>query len=105
MWGRFFVNLPLVVGFQYLLLVAFGVPRFSWRYMGLREAVRVLEAIGVGAAVFLAVRVVAGQLQDGISAAEHVLVPIGVTSPELSSPDADFCLLAEPDPQRSPLDV
>jgi FlaA1/EpsC-like NDP-sugar epimerase len=79
MWERLFVTLPFVVGFQYLLLVAFGVPRFSWRFVGLREAVRVLEAIGVGAAVLLAVRVVAGQLQGRFPAAEHALIPIGVT--------------------------
>ena len=48
---------PYTVAFQYLVLVAFGVPRFAWRYVGLREVSRVLLAFGSATAIMLAVRV------------------------------------------------
>ena len=76
---RLFVTLPIAVALQYLLLLAFGVPRFSWRYVGLREAVRVLQAIGIGAVALLGVRAIAGHLQGDFPAAGHALVPVGVT--------------------------
>ena len=79
MAARLVRALPIVVGFQYLLLVGFGVPRFSWRFVGLREAVRVLEAIGIGAVALLVVRAIAGHLQDDFPTAEHALIPFGVT--------------------------
>jgi FlaA1/EpsC-like NDP-sugar epimerase len=76
---RLLRTLPFVVGFQYTLLVAFGIPRFSWRFVGLRETVRVLEAVGIGAGSLLIVRTIAARLQGDFPGAEHALVPVGVT--------------------------
>src|SRR5690606_34743058 len=37
MLHRLALSLPYVIAVQYALLTAFGVPRFAWRYVGLRE--------------------------------------------------------------------
>ncbi|MHB8872427.1 MAG: hypothetical protein ACYC8T_01950, partial [Myxococcaceae bacterium] len=47
---------PYVACFQYLVLVAFGVPKFAWSYFGLRETTRVLGAIAVSSVIQLATR-------------------------------------------------
>jgi FlaA1/EpsC-like NDP-sugar epimerase len=83
MGERLLLALPFVVAFQYSLLMAFGVPRFSWRYMGLREPVRVLGATAVGAAVLLLIRVVAADLRTAYPSAEYAVVPVGVTLVDL----------------------
>ncbi len=41
---RSFFLWPYVVGLQYLTLAFLGVPRFSWRYVGLREVTREKDA-------------------------------------------------------------
>ena len=51
MLKRLIVQWPYVVGLQYALLTAFGIPRFSWRYIGLREAVHILQCVAAGAFV------------------------------------------------------
>ena len=40
MLKRLMFTWPYVVSFQYFVLAAFSVPRFAWRYVGLREATR-----------------------------------------------------------------
>ena len=69
---------PYVVGFQYLVLVAFGVPRFSWRYIGLRETNRILGAFGVAAGALLAVRLIVGAFFSFQTIAGYLFIPIGV---------------------------
>ncbi len=75
---RLFFTWPYVVAFQYLVLWAFDVPRFAWRYVSLREAWRVLVAVSVATATLLAVRFGAEWLQREWGYARYALVPIGV---------------------------
>jgi FlaA1/EpsC-like NDP-sugar epimerase len=71
---------PYVVGFQYTLLVAMGVPRFSWRHVGLREAVRILVAVAAGSAVLAAIRLVVGNFFPGWAPAQYSHLPLGVVA-------------------------
>lgn len=45
-----------VVAIQYATLVAFGVPNFAWRYIGLREATRMAAAVGASAVALYVLR-------------------------------------------------
>jgi len=79
------LNLPWVVALQYLGLVAFGVPRMSWRYLNMRDAVRVLVAIAVPTALVAALRLTraipvssAGVIPLGVIAMDFVLVYLGL---------------------------
>jgi FlaA1/EpsC-like NDP-sugar epimerase len=70
---------PYVVGFEYLTLMAFGVHRFVWRYVGLREALRIFVATAASASVLLAVRIIAGQFFDIVlGPAQYAAIPIGI---------------------------
>ncbi len=75
---KFLIMWPYVVVFQYGLLFVFGVTRFAWRYVGLREAARISLALGVAAVVFFVARLVSGELLERHVAARYALVPIGV---------------------------
>ena len=76
---------PYVVSLQYLTLVVFGIPRLAWRYIGLREAPRILAAISVGSAVLIAVRLIAGATLPRFGYSLYAVIPIGVIA-------ADFVL-------------
>src|SRR5690349_12259558 len=67
------VNWPLVVVVHYFGLAAFGVPRMSWRYMTMLDAVRILMAVMVPATVLVLVR-----LLVPLSGASVPLIPLGV---------------------------
>lgn len=75
---RLVIQGPYVVALQYGLLTAFGVPRFSWRYVGLREAVQIARAVAVGSLVLAAVRLVAGALFRSDGYAQFFYLPYGV---------------------------
>ncbi|HKO91937.1 MAG TPA: hypothetical protein VJU61_12330, partial [Polyangiaceae bacterium] len=47
---------PYVVGLEYITLFAFGVPRYVWRYVGLREVSRILVATATVTLVLSAAR-------------------------------------------------
>ena len=51
---------PYVAGLQYLVFMAFGVPQFAWRYVGLREVRQILGASAIPAAILAVMRLVAG---------------------------------------------
>ncbi len=70
-----FFTWPYVVLFQYLLMVMFGVPRFAWRYVGLKEMTRILAALGIAFAVLVGFRL--GLVQVG-GYAKYVVIPLGV---------------------------
>jgi FlaA1/EpsC-like NDP-sugar epimerase len=78
MLTRLVIVWPYVVGFQYAVLYLFGIPRFSWRHIGLREVTRILAACGTAALVLLVLRIAANELKAVAPAVEHALVPIGV---------------------------
>lgn len=78
MLKRLVLQTPYLVALQYALLVVFGIPRFSWRYIGLREALHIARAIGASAAIMVAVRLTAGALFRADGYAQYTYLPIGV---------------------------
>ena len=78
MLKRLIVQGPYVVALQYALLTAFGIPRFSWRYIGLREAIRIGQAVAVGAGFLAAIRLLAGQFFRSDGYAQFAYLPYGV---------------------------
>ena len=77
-WKRLMFTWPYVVGFQYFVLVGFGIPRFVWRYIGLREAWRILIAISVSSATLLLVRFGAEAVRPHFGWALYAIIPTGV---------------------------
>src|SRR5436190_20079434 len=51
------VNWPWVVGVHYFGLYLLGVPRMSWRYMTMRDTVRIAVAVAVSSSILLLVRI------------------------------------------------
>src|SRR5262245_18025656 len=79
MFKRMLFLWPYVVGFEYLTLMAFGVHRFVWRYVGLREALRISIATATFSSVFLFVRFVAHTFFDAVQGpAQYALIPMGI---------------------------
>lgn len=76
--GRLLLVAPYVVVFEYLVLAALGVRRFSWRYIGLREVARIFVAMLLSSLVLLLSRVIVGELRDDYPFLRHGLVPFGV---------------------------
>jgi FlaA1/EpsC-like NDP-sugar epimerase len=75
---RLFFAWPYVVGFEYAVLLAFGVHRFAWRYIGLREAVRILAATFVAGFVLLSARYMGAAAVDEWPHAQYAILPLGV---------------------------
>lgn len=70
---------PLVVPGEYFVLYAFDVPRFSWRYVGLREAKRILAALATATAIlFAAVKCCTLYGRNGQVAQGFGSLPLGV---------------------------
>ena len=76
--GRLFLVGPYVVVFEYVVLVGFGIPRFSWRYIGLREAGRIFLALGFAALALAVSRIVIAELVVPYPYLRHGMVPHGV---------------------------
>jgi FlaA1/EpsC-like NDP-sugar epimerase len=76
--GRVFLIAPYVIGLEYLVLVALGVRKFSWRYIGLREIGRIFAALALASVVLLVSRLVVGALQDDFRYLRHGVVPFSV---------------------------
>ncbi|MDH5490949.1 MAG: polysaccharide biosynthesis protein, partial [Myxococcales bacterium] len=68
---------PYVTALEYGILILFGVHRFSWRYVGLRETRRVLAATLTASAVLLASRIIVGELQQTHGYLRHGVLPLG----------------------------
>src|ERR1043165_1368073 len=68
------VNWPYVVAVHYLGLYVFGVPRMSWRYMTMRDTIRIGIAVGASSVVLVLVR----SLVPIVSTHRHVFLPFGV---------------------------
>ncbi|MFW5878212.1 MAG: polysaccharide biosynthesis protein [Myxococcota bacterium] len=69
---------PWVVLGQYAVMYVVGVPRFSWRYVGLREANRIFLALGISSLFLLAGRFGAPYLMELAHWLRHLSIPIGV---------------------------
>jgi FlaA1/EpsC-like NDP-sugar epimerase len=68
------ISWPYVVGLQYVGLWAFAVPLMSWRYMTMRDTVRVLLSVSASTAVLIALRVTLQAFTD----ATFLFIPFGV---------------------------
>ncbi len=75
MYKLLFFTWPYVVVFQYLILVAFGVPRFSWRFIAVRESMAILGALAVSSTILIALRI--GLASFG-GYSRFVTIPLGV---------------------------
>jgi len=69
---------PWVVGLQFGVLALFGVPRFSWRFIGLREVTRIVVALGLTSALLLVMRIASARLFPVWGYFQYVLIPFGV---------------------------
>lgn len=80
MTARMFVTGPHVVLFEYAVLLAFGVHRFSWRYVSAREANRILMACVTATLVLAVSRLIVGEAQVEIPYLRLGLLPFGVVA-------------------------
>lgn len=71
---------PYVVGLQYACLHVADVPRFAWRYVGLREVERIAGALGASTAFLVALRFASVAFAETHPAAVALIVPLGVTA-------------------------
>lgn len=78
MLKRMVFLLPYVVAIRMFVLFAAGVPRFAWRFVGMRESGRILQAVVLGSALFVILRVVGGELQVVSPRAQYMVIPYGV---------------------------
>ncbi len=78
MFRQLMIVLPYVVLVQYAFLSGFGITRFSWRYISLRDAVRIFAAICSATAVLVALRLASPMLVDRFAIARYGIVPLGV---------------------------
>ncbi len=76
MFKRLVFTWPYVVGFQYLLLMLFGVPRLAWRYVGIGDLWQLGRGIVVAATCLLGVRLGTASLHHGY--AGWAQLPLGV---------------------------
>jgi FlaA1/EpsC-like NDP-sugar epimerase len=67
---------PYVIGIEYAMLFAFGVHRYVWRYVGLREVSRILLATLAATVILLGVR--ASMSLWFHEMAQHAVLPYGV---------------------------
>lgn len=69
---------PYVTLVSFMGLWAVGVPRFAWRYVGLREASRIFGALFGVSVLFLVLRFVSEAAIPAFPHAQYALIPIGV---------------------------
>lgn len=68
--------LPYVIALQYGILTTFGVNRYVWRFVGLREATRIFTAIALSSSLLLLFRLVLPLFFN--SRLVTVVLPVGV---------------------------
>ncbi len=78
MFRQLVIVLPYVVLLQYAFLSMFGITRFSWRFISLRDAVQIFVAIASAGALLVALRFVSPTLVDRFPPARYGIVPLGV---------------------------
>ncbi|MFW2388378.1 MAG: hypothetical protein ACN4G0_08575, partial [Polyangiales bacterium] len=78
MFQQLMIVLPYVVLLQYAFLSGFGITRFSWRFISLRDTVRIFAAIASATAVLIACRLASPMLLDRFPLARYAIVPLGV---------------------------
>ncbi|MEC7520543.1 MAG: nucleoside-diphosphate sugar epimerase/dehydratase [Myxococcota bacterium] len=78
MIGRLALTVPYIVLGEYLVMWLFGVPKFSWRHIGLREVWRILAAGVVATMVLVWIRIGLGAAQGHVPYLRHGVIPLGV---------------------------
>ncbi len=78
MLRKLLIVLPYVVLLQYAFLSAFGITRFSWRFISLRDVVRIFAAVASASAVLVAFRLLSPALVDRFPLFRYGIVPLGV---------------------------
>ena len=78
MFRALLIVLPYVVLLQYASLLAFGTTRFSWRFIGLRDAVRILVAVASASAILVGLRLLSPSFVERFPIARYGIVPLGV---------------------------
>ena len=78
MLKRMLFLLPYVVLVRYLALLAAGVPRFAWSFVGLRESGQILQGILLSSTFLVFLRVGAEQALELTGRAQYLLIPYGV---------------------------
>ncbi len=69
---------PYLVALEFAVLVLFAIPRFAWRYVGLKETIRVAQAFAIVAGILFLTRVIAASLLGSWLQAQYALIPLGV---------------------------
>jgi len=78
MWRRLVFAAPYVVALQYLVLFVFGVPRFVWSFVSLREIRTIGVALSVSAACLGAARLLAPLFMPLSDRVRYAAIPAGV---------------------------
>lgn len=78
MLQRFAITLPYIVAFKYALLWVTGCTRFAWRYLGLREAVRIAQSLLLSSLVLVLFRAAIGRWAAVSPLAAASIIPYGV---------------------------
>jgi len=84
MLKRLVFALPYVVGFQYVVLLVFGVPRFVWSYVSLREIRTIASALVASSAALLVARLAAPVFFSLSFRARYGAIPISVIAIDLA---------------------
>ncbi|MDX9720005.1 MAG: nucleoside-diphosphate sugar epimerase/dehydratase [Myxococcota bacterium] len=71
---------PYVIAFEYVVLLAAGITRYAWRYIGLHETIRVGYAIAFASAVLLVFRFSAAAILSEYPRVHYLILPVGVIS-------------------------
>lgn len=69
---------PYVALMKYTWMLVFGIPQFAWRYVGLREAMRIVMALLCATATLIVVRLVAHPLVAFHPVFRYAIIPFGV---------------------------
>ncbi len=83
MMHRCIFVLPYALALKYAVLYFFDVPKFAWRYIGLKEVVQIGKALATSSAILLAVRISAPPLSKFIPILRDVVVPMGSLAMDL----------------------
>ncbi|KPK15293.1 MAG: hypothetical protein AMJ62_09605 [Myxococcales bacterium SG8_38] len=78
MFRQLMIVLPYVVLLQYACLSLLGITRFSWRFISLRDAVRIFVAVAISTGLLVGLRLVSPTLVDRVALARYAMVPLGV---------------------------
>lgn len=70
--------LPYVVALKYGVMHLFDVPRFAWRYIGLRETLKIFWALLLSSGILLVARVVLPPLSNRLRLLDNLWVPLGI---------------------------